>query len=152
MADAKQVQVWIDRDYSDGIRELKRLLTSVAPHVEPLDTLLGMVSQIDNYIAGFLRGDKWTLDKWRHEYSELLKQADGHVAELNRRGAALQRIAMMADTGSEVYKQFAEPYLRNGDKPSGWRIAEKMREIASDVIGIDLICDSCGGEGGRPRA
>lgn len=147
MADVQQVQVWIDRDYTDGVRDLKRLLATVAPQIEPFDTLSGMVSQIDNYISGFLRGDKWTVDKWRSEYGDLLRQADEHVAELNRRGTALQRIALMADTGSEVYKHFAEPYLRNGDKPSGWRIAEKMREIANDVIGSDPICDSCGREG-----
>ena len=49
--------------------------------------------------------------------------------------AALQKIAMLADTGSDAYKEFAEPYLRMGDKPSGWRIAEEMRQVANDVVG-----------------
>ena len=49
--------------------------------------------------------------------------------------AALQKIAMLADTGSDAYKEFAAPYLRMGDKPSGWRIAEEMRQVANDVVG-----------------
>lgn len=147
MEDIHQVQVWIDRDYEDGMKSLRHLLATVAPQIEPFETLQGMVSQIDNYIAGFLRGDKWTIEKWREEYKLLMDQNDDHVAELNRRGNALQRIALMADTGSEIYKHFAEPYLKMGDKPSGWRIAEEMRQIANDVIGNDPICDSCGGEG-----
>ena len=49
--------------------------------------------------------------------------------------AALQKIAMLADTGSDTYKEFAAQYLRMGDKPSGWRIAEAMRLVANDVVG-----------------
>ncbi len=56
MASASKVQVWIDRDYERGVRSLAKLLKTVAPHVEPIDSLEGMVSQIDNYIAG-LRND-----------------------------------------------------------------------------------------------
>ncbi len=54
--------------------------------------------------------------------------------KLKRCVAALQKIAMLADTGSDVYKEFAAPYLRMGDKPSGWRIAEEMRQVANDVV------------------
>ena len=56
---------------------------------------------------------------------------DGNLKECV---AALQKIAMLADTGSDVYKEFAAPYLRMGDKPSGWRIAEEMRQVANDAV------------------
>lgn len=58
---------------------------------------------------------------------------------------ALQRIAAMADTESQVHREFAEPYLRMGDRPSGWRIVEAMREIAIDCIGSEPLGES-GGE------
>lgn len=146
MADIHQVQVWIDRDYEDGMKALRRLLEIVAPQVEPFDTLQGMVSQIDNYISAFLRGDKWTIDKWREEYASLMNQNDEHVAELSRRGTALQRIAMLGDTMSAVHHR---AFDTGPGMPivNGWRVAEKMREVANDVIGSDPICDSCGGEG-----
>lgn len=50
---------------------------------------------------------------------------------------ALVKIAALADTGSDQHKQFAEPYHRMGDKPSGWRVAEEMRSVAVDAIGDD---------------
>jgi len=51
-----------------------------------------------------------------------------------RCAAALQRIALLADTMSqEHYETFdtgpGQPLV------NGWRVAEKMREIANDVIG-----------------
>lgn len=39
-------------DYSDGKECLVRLLGIVIPQCEPLDTLTGMISQLDNYISG----------------------------------------------------------------------------------------------------
>jgi len=146
MADIHQVQVWIDRDYEDGMKALRHLLATVVPEIEPFDTLQGMVSQIDNYIAGFIRGDKWTIDKWREEYQVLTNRNDDHVAELNRRGTALQRIALLGDTMSEVHHK---AFDTGPGQPiaNGWRVAEAMREVANDVIGSEPICDSCGGEG-----
>ena len=48
---------------------------------------------------------------------------------------ALQQIALLADTGSDLHKQtFGE---LDGTHPPGWRVAEKMREIANDVLGKD---------------
>lgn len=140
------VQVWVDRDYRDGFQKLRNLFKEVAPQCEPADTLVGLASQINNYIAGFLRGDTWTLEKWREEYSLLLKQCDNHAAELNRRGVALQRIALLGDTLSTVHHA---AFDTGPGQPlaNGWRVAEKMREVANDVIGNDPICDSCGGEG-----
>ena len=135
-----------DIDYEEGMAGLRRLFETVAPQCNPMNTLSGLVSQIDNYIAGFIRGDKWTIEKWREEYKLLMDQNDDHVAELNRRGSALQRIALLGDTMSEVhYKAFDT----GPGKPlvNGWRVAEAMREVANDVIGNDPICDSCGGEG-----
>ena len=41
-----------DIDYEDGSRDLRDLLKLVAPQIEPLDSLSGMVSQINNFIAG----------------------------------------------------------------------------------------------------
>jgi hypothetical protein len=39
-------------DYEDGKAYLVRLLGIVAQQCEPLDTLTGLVSQLDNYITG----------------------------------------------------------------------------------------------------
>jgi len=47
---------------------------------------------------------------------------------------ALQQIAQLADTHSDAYKEFSAPYLRMGDKPSGWRIVEAMREVAVEIL------------------
>jgi len=132
------VQVWVDRDYRSGFRQLRNLFKTVAPQCVAADTLTGLVDQIDNYIAGFIRGDKWSLDKWREEYQALLDQCEKHVAELNKRGDALQQIALLADTMSEEhYKAFStgpgQPVV------NGWRVAEKMREVANDVIGMEEL-------------
>ena len=59
---------------------------------------------------------------------------------------ALQRIALLADTGSDEHKKRFEPDGPNGI-PTGWRVAEAMREIANDVVGNVPLCDSCDGEG-----
>lgn len=55
-----------DQDYEIGMNMLRNLLATVAPQCKPMDTLSGLVSQIDNYIAGFIRSDKWTIEetKW----------------------------------------------------------------------------------------
>jgi hypothetical protein len=47
----------------------------------------------------------------------------------------LQRIALIADTESAAHHEEFETYYRNYDKPNGWRVAERMREIANDVVG-----------------
>lgn len=39
-------------DYEDGKRELRDLLKLICPQIEPLESLSGMVSQINNFIAG----------------------------------------------------------------------------------------------------
>ena len=49
---------------------------------------------------------------------------------------ALKRIALLADTGSEEHKKEFSHYYRMGDTPSGWRVAESMRQAANDAIGI----------------
>lgn len=50
---------------------------------------------------------------------------------------ALQVIAQLSDTGSDEYKKVAESYVRMGDKPSGWRIAEEMRWVA--VVALEYF-------------
>jgi hypothetical protein len=55
--------------------------------------------------------------------------------EVLRLRATLQRVAMMADTGSKPHKQEFQSYYSNFDTPSGWRVAERMREVANDVVG-----------------
>jgi hypothetical protein len=45
-----------DIEYDLGMGALRNLLQTVAPQVEPLDSFPGMVSQLDNYIAG-IRAD-----------------------------------------------------------------------------------------------
>ena len=45
---------------------------------------------------------------------------------------ALQRIALLADTGSNEYRnRFYDTVMAD----VGWRVAESMREVANDVVG-----------------
>lgn len=46
---------------------------------------------------------------------------------------ALQQVAMLGDTGSELYKATFDQM--GGHTITGWRVAEKMREIAVDATG-----------------
>jgi hypothetical protein len=48
---------------------------------------------------------------------------------------------MLADTGSAAHKHQFSEYLKNFDKPTGWRVAEKMREIANDAVGSLPVVD-----------
>ena len=48
---------------------------------------------------------------------------------------ALQKIAMLADTGSELHRKEFGDDSATGWTANGWRVAEKMREIANDVVG-----------------
>ena len=64
--------------------------------------------------------------------------------------AALQKIAMLADTGSDAHKTEFSHYYRSGNEPSGWRVAEEMRQVANDVVGslpleedfVSIGCDT----------
>lgn len=49
--------------------------------------------------------------------------------------AALQQIAQLADTGSELHKQRFQPNAQADGIANGWRVAEAMREAANDVVG-----------------
>ena len=49
--------------------------------------------------------------------------------------AALQQIAQLADTGSELHKQRFQPNGKDDRVANGWRVAEAMRETANDVVG-----------------
>lgn len=58
------------------------------------------------------------------------------IRERDRMRSALQRIALLADTGSEQHKQeYALHYALKGHVPHGWMVAEDMRQIANGVIG-----------------
>ena len=48
---------------------------------------------------------------------------------------ALQQIAQLADTGSQLHKERFQANGEGDEIPNGWRVAEAMREIANDVIG-----------------
>lgn len=133
------------REVEEAKQHLQRLFSLVAPQCNPMDTLSGVVSQIDNYLAGFIRGDKWTIEKWREEYRELMDQCEKHAIERNRLGDALQKIALLGDTGSEAHwKEFntglGQPIV------NGWRVAERMREIALGAVGLGE-CETCQDEG-----
>lgn len=41
-----------DVDYDDGMRDARDLLLLVSPGVTPMESLSGLVSQLNNYIAG----------------------------------------------------------------------------------------------------
>ena len=49
--------------------------------------------------------------------------------------SALQKIAMLADIGSELHRKEFGHDSATGWTANGWRVAEKMREIANDVVG-----------------
>ena len=54
--------------------------------------------------------------------------------ELLKMTSALQRIALLADTYSDEHKERFHPGGPNGI-PTGWRVAEAMREVANDAVG-----------------
>lgn len=43
-----------DIDYEDGRRDAKDLLLLVSPEVTPMESLSGLLSQLNNYIAGLM--------------------------------------------------------------------------------------------------
>lgn len=54
-------------------------------------------------------------------------------AEIDQLNAALNAIAQLADTGSELHKATFDPDYAHLT-PTGWRVAEAMRERAMDVL------------------
>lgn len=64
------------------------------------------------------------------------------IRERDRMRAALQRIALLADCGSEQHKrEYALHYSLNSVAVPGWRVAEDMREIANDVVGNETVSE-----------
>jgi hypothetical protein len=47
---------------------------------------------------------------------------------------ALRQIAQLADTSSQLHKERFQPNGEGDGIPTGWRVAEAMREIANDAI------------------
>jgi hypothetical protein len=78
------------------------------------------------------------------EIERLLDQCEQHVIERNKLATALQTIALLGDTGSEAFQR--EWPTRNPQEVPGWRVAERMREIALDVVGL-AECETCQDEG-----
>lgn len=64
--------------------------------------------------------------------SEVQVFVDWHYRQCVR---ALQIIAMLADTGSDIHKKKFCPNGEGDGIPNGWRVAEAMREIANDTVG-----------------
>lgn len=74
--------------------------------------------------------DEWEFVGDPHSLCQLLR------SEVLRLRQALQRVALLADTGSEQHKQeYALHYALKGHVPHGWMVAEDMRQIANGVIG-----------------
>jgi len=48
---------------------------------------------------------------------------------------ALQKIALIADTGTPEHREALKGYYEMHEIPTGWRVAEAMREVANDVVG-----------------
>lgn len=46
-----------DIDYEDGLRDVRDLLLLVSPNITPMESLSGLVSQLNNYTAG-LKADR----------------------------------------------------------------------------------------------
>lgn len=81
----------------------------------------------------------------RREVEALQRACEEHIAERNRLGDALQKIALLGDTGSESHwNEFntgpGQPIV------NGWRVAERMREIALNAVGLGE-CETCQDEG-----
>lgn len=51
---------------------------------------------------------------------------------------ALQHIAALGDTGSEVHKSNFDPD-GVGETPAGWRVVEAMRRVALDALGSEPL-------------
>jgi len=60
---------------------------------------------------------------------------------------ALQKIALLADTGSELHRKEFGCDSATGWTANGWRVAEKMREVANDMVGNLPLGET---EGSRP--
>lgn len=48
---------------------------------------------------------------------------------------ALKRIALLTDVKSVEHQEKFSEWYRIGTTPSGWRVAESIREIANDALG-----------------
>jgi hypothetical protein len=73
--------------------------------------------------------DEWEFVGDQNSLLQLLRE------EALRLQATLQRIALLADTGSEVHRAEFGAESATGFTANGWRVAEKMREIANDAVG-----------------
>lgn len=57
--------------------------------------------------------------------------------------ATLQQVALLADTGSDLHREAFGHDSATGWTANGWRVAEKMREVANDVVGnLPVVDDS----------
>ena len=54
------------------------------------------------------------------------------MAEIERLTAKLTQITVLTDTGSNEYRDAFDPE-RVGERPSGWRVVEKIRET---ILGV----------------
>ena len=67
----------------------------------------------------------------------------GMRATIDELSAALNSIAQMEDTGSALHKALFVPD-KTGEVPSGWRVAEAMRERALEVLAASGVIAKVG--------
>ena len=86
-------------------------------------------------------GKRDCMDALQTEIVRLLDQCEQHVVERNKLSDALQTIALLGDTGSDLFRR-EFPCVPVG----GWIVAEKMQDIALSVVGL-AECETCQDEG-----
>lgn len=103
----------VDREADDAYRYLCRLFAHVAPQCTPLPDLMGVCTQIDNYIAGFKMDDGQGDVVSRVEYLEMKAYGDSKIDKLNyslemRDAAIKQTIVQREEARTEADFQTSE--------------------------------------------
>lgn len=62
-----------------------------------------------------------------------IRKLINHIIGLEK---TMAKVAELADTGTSIHKVMFDPYAE-GKTPSGWRVAEKMREHLLTVLAFD---------------
>jgi hypothetical protein len=142
----------LTRDRSEDVKDahayLSRLLTHHAPQCEPLPDLLGVCTQIDNLLTGYLTRDRSVSAPqeppplWRHAIQEC---NEAHAA-LDRLGAPkTKRVLNRSNNGSsDITLGLRDRILSLPpiEEPSQWSIENRKHECVSGSSG--RFCRDCG--------
>lgn len=118
-----------DIDYEDGRRDARDLLLLVSPNVTPMESLSGLVSQLNNYIAG-LKADR---DERAVQKGHLLDEIGVMQRERNRLREAIRYWSYCTTSGMvancpEKRGELSELFIELGVTPSLENlVAESLR-------------------------